>query len=144
MSQSKPLFLGPRLRRLQSPKPLIETIRLGQKFIMTARFNNATINLSAGAGMTVEQVGSVLTLGSGALIQGSGGVAGTQFISGGAVSLINQGILRGNVSGQTLTIGFNNVTLTNAAGATIEAVNGATVTIGATALTSAPPVLPSG
>ena len=43
----------------------------------------------------------------------------------GPVALINQGILRGNVSGQNLTIGgMHNLTLTNAAGATIEAVGG--------------------
>ena len=107
-------------------------------FVGTQTFNNATVNLSSGSGLTVEQPGSTLTLGPGMLVQGSGGVAGAQFISGGAVSLINQGILRGNVSGQNLGIGgISGLTLTNAAGATIEAVGGATVTIASTTLNNA-------
>ena len=89
------------------------------------------MNLSASGGLTVEQSGATtLTLGSGVLVQGTGGVGGQVNLAG-PVSLINQGILRGNVSGQTLTIGNSNLTLTNAAGATIEAVGGGIVFIGA-------------
>ena len=106
-------------------------------FVGTQTFNNATVNLSANGGLTVEQSGATtLTLGSGVLVQGTGGVGG-QVIASGPTSLINQGILRGNVSGQTLTIGIGNLTLTNAVGGTIEAVGGGIVIIGAGALTNA-------
>ena len=85
-------------------------------FVGTQTFNNATVNLSGGGALTVEQSGATtLTLGSGVLVQGTGGVGG-QVLATGPVSLINQGILRGNVSGQALTIGDSNMTLTNAAG----------------------------
>ena len=79
---------------------------------------------------------TTLTLGSGVLVQGTGGV-GSQAIVSGPTALINQGILRGNVSGQTLTVGIGNLTLTNAVGGTIEAVGGGNVFIGAGALTNA-------
>ena len=106
-------------------------------FVGTQTFNNATVNLSGGSALTVEQSGATtLTLGSNVLVQGTGGIGG-QVLTPGPVALINQGILRGNVSGQNLTIGDGNLTLTNAAGATIEAVGGGVVTIGAAALTNA-------
>ena len=84
---------------------LTSNARMGFGGVQT--FNNATINMSGSADVTVETAASVLTLGSGAVIQGSGGIGATQFFQGGAVTLINQGIVRGNVSGQLLAIGSN-------------------------------------
>ena len=49
-------------------------------------------------------------------------VGGTQQLTGGGETLINQGIIRGNTALQTLTVGnTSSMTLTNAAGGLIEA-----------------------
>ncbi|MBM3524590.1 MAG: choice-of-anchor D domain-containing protein, partial [Alphaproteobacteria bacterium] len=85
----------------------------------TQTFNNGTINLASNADVTVETTGSALTLGAGAVVQGSGGVGNTQFFSGGATTLTNLGTIRSSIAGQQMTVGFTNTTITNAAGGTL-------------------------
>jgi hypothetical protein len=97
----------------------------------TQSFNNATINLGSAttAGNLNNEGAGTLTLGPGVTVQGRGTIGG-QVLVGGSGTLINQGTLSANVSGQTLSIAGNGVsTFTNQG--TLQALTGTTLTVSA-------------
>ena len=106
-------------------------------------FNNATINLGNAAGnqgnLTVERGGN-LTLGAGAVVQGTGGIGTAIFVAGGGPdSLTNQGTISANLNARTLTIGGPSAassvtTFTNSG--ILEARNGGTALVLAATITN--------
>ena len=103
----------------------------------TQTFDNATLTMGTAAGnqgnVTVERGGN-LTLGAGAVVQGTGEFGTTVFLAGGANALINQGTMSANFSGRALNVGTTNVNsgvnaFTNSG--ILEARNGGTLTINA-------------
>ena len=95
----------------------------------TQSFDNATINLGSAttAGNLNNEGAGTLTLGAGATVQGRGTIGSQSFV-GGSGTLINQGTISANLSGQTLSIAGNGVsTFTNQG--TLQATNGGLLTI---------------
>jgi hypothetical protein len=95
----------------------------------TRTLTGKTFNLD-GSGVKLAIDGSTtLTLGSGTLVRGRGSLGATQFAAG-TNGLVNQGTIRADLAGQTLTIAAD--TFTNQAGALAAATNGGMLTVSGT------------
>ena len=90
-------------------------------------FNDATINLGNATqnGFVSLEGGATLTLGSGAIVQGSGNFGPVQFV-GGTNNIVNAGTFSANINGRTLTVNPNG---TFSKSGLLEARNGGTLTV---------------
>ena len=87
----------------------------------TRTLTGKTINLDGSNAVLGIDGTNTLTLGAGTLVRGRGQVGQAQFV-GGTNALINQGTIRADLTGQTLTIGGNS--FSSQAGGQVEATNG--------------------
>jgi RHS repeat-associated protein len=73
-------------------------------FLNTQTISSGTFQFSGSSGNMDVEGGTTVTLGSGVNVQGGNGTIGNIDFTGGAHTLINQGTISANVSGQTLTV----------------------------------------
>ena len=96
----------------------------------TTTLAGKTVNLDGSSARLAIDGVNTLTLGSGTLVRGRGTVGAAVYNSGGTQTLVNDaGIIRADIAGQTLTVSPDD--FSNAAGATVEAINGATLSLSA-------------
>jgi hypothetical protein len=98
-------------------------------FNHTTAIDNKTVNLDGSSATLAVAGGNTLTLAANALVRGRGGVSSGSIV-GGTGQLDNNGTIRADLSGQTLTLDPD--ILNNSVGGLIEATNGSFLNLGST------------